>query len=534
MRPLPTHHLARRASTSVARLYSLPGPSSLPYTTTLSSLSSSSSSSSRISTRSLFSLLKPKKQSTLFPKPSIPFLTQDTLFHPLSQSPFEDLREKAARVKDVSICPVSAEKYGERVRPAFDCPDCGWPTHKNRERWQEGKEEHEEYCGRLREWNEDEHDIRSGRRIRELEDLPKEQQYDTAVNFANWDAMFFTRSFASIDSLRAVRHVSRLLTYPLTVAAVLHQNGPFTRRSGRLTGEGRRSMAALHSVLHLPPGSNESRASFTPQPPIRIFVLGARAESTLPPQLWQQLQYLFPRMNFNIYNIGPEVGLPTLSKQDPRKTRGYEFSDKGGWGYPAYTLHMSPFVSITNILAAYEDIHDQLGPFDPYTDIFFSFSPGLGFPHQPGLDRNRKPQAETGEEKDFTRVIAEPLVQAQTTWKAALQKMLQTKCPIFFTAFSPLDLQRDVSALYGTNPPSFRSQKVPEFPAYVGLPTAPIDPIEGVTDEFELVLTPGKNPFGSEKWEIAEWDVRVAVKANWGVWGIRGKKYEVVHGEEED
>ncbi|GAA5916151.1 hypothetical protein JCM6882_005398, partial [Rhodosporidiobolus microsporus] len=50
---------------------------------------------------------------------------------------------------------------------------------------------------------------------------------------------------------------------------------------------------------------------------------------------------------------------------------------------------------------------------------------------------------------------------------------------------------------------------------------------EGIRGEFDWLLTPGENVFASEKWEVAEFDPRVAVKTNWGVWGIRGKRYEV-------
>ena len=71
----------------------------------------------------------------------------------------------------------------------------------------------------------------------------EEQPYDQAVSFANWDTLFFTRDFPSIDSERSVRHVSKVLTFPITIAGVLHQNGPFTPRTGRITREGRRSMA---------------------------------------------------------------------------------------------------------------------------------------------------------------------------------------------------------------------------------------------------------------------------------------------------
>lgn len=230
----------------------------------------------------------------------------------------------------------------------------------------------------------------------------------------------------------------------------------------------------------------------------------------------------------------------------------YSFSQEGGWGVPSYNLNYNTRLSLTSVQASYEQIHEQLGPFDPYTDVFFAFSPGFGFPHQPLLEKITKGgkgqvlldgseeplKAEehndtpAGIESEVPYAPPETLVQAQTTWRRPLQLILETKCPFFFTAFSPLDLQRDVSALFGTNPPSASSPGSPvrEFPDYVSLPTGPIEPIEGVTDEFELVLTPGVNPFGSLKWEIAEWDVRVGVKTNWGTWGIRGKKYDVVEG----
>ena len=97
---------------------------------------------------------------------------------PLSASPHPALVQKADRIKAASLCPTSFEKHGgERVRPAFDCPDCGWPTHKNKERWEEGLAEHKEYCERLREVNMDEHDIRSGRKMKEFEDMPGEYSY---------------------------------------------------------------------------------------------------------------------------------------------------------------------------------------------------------------------------------------------------------------------------------------------------------------------------------------------------------------------
>jgi splicing suppressor protein 51 len=125
-----------------------------------------------VQARSFFSLFRKTPKPVFTQPPAPPLLSQNDLFHPLSQSPFPALVDKANRIKSVSLCPTSFEKHQERIRPAYDCPDCGWPTHASRERWEEGKEEHKEYCGRLREVNEDEHDIRSGRKMNEFENMP--------------------------------------------------------------------------------------------------------------------------------------------------------------------------------------------------------------------------------------------------------------------------------------------------------------------------------------------------------------------------
>lgn len=106
-------------------------------------------------------------------EPAPPKLAQDNLFHLLSQSPFEDMRNKGKRIETYALCPVSYEKYHETKPVRFECPDCGFPTHATEERWIEGREEHHaEACPRLREVNEDDHDMRSGRRLTEFENMP--------------------------------------------------------------------------------------------------------------------------------------------------------------------------------------------------------------------------------------------------------------------------------------------------------------------------------------------------------------------------
>lgn len=165
--------MRRISPATLSRRIAIPSPALLRGQTSRIALPGSPSFAP---SRPIFSFLKrkPSTSTNAFTPPAAPLLSQTDLFHPLSQSPFPALREKAARIKASSLCPTSFERYGERLRPEYECPDCGFPTHASRARWEEGRDEHMEYCGRLREVNEDEHDIRSGRQMREFEDMPGE------------------------------------------------------------------------------------------------------------------------------------------------------------------------------------------------------------------------------------------------------------------------------------------------------------------------------------------------------------------------
>ncbi|KAM0792310.1 hypothetical protein ACM66B_004997 [Microbotryomycetes sp. NB124-2] len=424
--------------------------------------------------RTLFGIGKRAAQKSKDTFEKRPLLSQDDLFHPLSQSPFAEMRAKGERIKQLAYCPVSLDKYGEKVHVAFECKHCGYPTHATEERWAEDQEK-AKYWPRLREANEDEHDLRSGREMTEFR-LPGEQPYEEAVSMGNWDVFLYTRGFPSIDTERSRRHVSKLLTYPMSIGSVLHENSPYTLRNQRLLPEGLRSLFALRQSLHPPASTREARSSLPPTP-VRIFILGARAESSLPSHVLAQLSHLFLQVPLHLFFVGPEAYIPPK----PKSTRT-EADQSKVWGVPSYTRIDSEHLTITNLKASYSDVHDVLGPFDPYLDVFFSFSPGFGFP----------------DEQDASKV------QLETNWHSAILSILETKCALFCTGFSPADIERDVVAL---------------------------DKVEGVKGEFDWLLTPGENVFCSEKWEVAEFDPRVAVKTNWGVWGIRGKRYEVRGGE---
>ncbi|KIL69619.1 hypothetical protein M378DRAFT_156843 [Amanita muscaria Koide BX008] len=480
-------------------------------------------------TRPIFNLLlcKPEQANKSSSQPTL-LLTQDDLFHPFSKSPFPPVRARGEAIQNLAPCPVCASSHEHdhahtKAQPRlvkFECPECGWPTHCSEAHWKEDIE-HQKYCRRLREANEDDHDLRSGRELHEFK-LPEPQGYEETISFANWDVFWYTRGFSSMDTERSRRHASKLLTYPVTIGGALHQHSPLTSSNQRVTPEGSRSLAALRSTLHVEPGAPETEEAAVGKPQVRIFILGARAESSLPPHVWQQLCLLFPSTHFHLFFIGPQVSLPKPpgtvqnpipeTKSDPKVTRTSDAQNEPSYlpnvyqpptpaaierhkrtrssieryGVPSYTVPYTPQLTITGMQANYADVHAQFQhTLDPYSDLYFMFSPGFGFPSLESVDDSGQPLLQ----------IASP-----TEWGPVLPMLLASKCSVFVTGFSPADVERDVRSLS----------------------LAP-----GVAGEFEWVITPGPNTFGSEKWEIADFDPRVMVKTNWGIWAIRGKSRDI-------
>lgn len=96
----------------------------------------------------------------------------DNLFYPFSQSPYPAVRARGDAIQSLSLCPTCATSnraQAERAKKVkYECPECGWPTHCSKEHW-DMDENHKMYCSRLREVNEDEHDLRSGRKMHEFQ-----------------------------------------------------------------------------------------------------------------------------------------------------------------------------------------------------------------------------------------------------------------------------------------------------------------------------------------------------------------------------
>ena len=410
-------------------------------------------------------------------------LEPNNLFHHFSHSPSPDLRRRAAFMKTHAYCPhpshhptrmplspsdPEARKGTTSTKPSafvrFECPDCGIPVSCSEEHWADDYESHMEICDTLRQTNEDDHDLRSQRFFPEFE-YPGPQMEEALVNMTNWDTYLYTREHDAVNEERSLRQVTKLLTYPVTIGSILSELSPYDiRKNGRLTNEGLKSFSALRYTLHPPrTGADDTMKGLRLNPPpVRIFVIGARAESSLPREVWQQLSFLFPRVAFHLMFIGPE----SMANRDaefplPKRTPGNPFG-------AVVEDRISHGIKISTFVEYYHTLH-QAGlfqPYDPYFDCFVLFHPGLGHPA------------------------------SSHEWAETLPQLLETKVPIISTGYTAWDMERD--------------RKWVE---------------EKVGGEMDLLMKPGENIFRSMRWDINDFDPADVSCANWGVWAFRGKRY---------
>ncbi|KAL2356860.1 zinc-finger of mitochondrial splicing suppressor 51-domain-containing protein [Cryomyces antarcticus] len=428
--------------------------------------------------------------STPAPSPnSRVLLRANNLFHSFTNSPSPEIRRRAAYIKQHAYCPhpdhrqtrqpsnpndPEARKSGA-LPPAhvrYECPDCGIPVYCSEEHFFDDYEAHLEICDTLREINEDDHDLRSGRFFPEFE-YPGAQMEEALVNMTNWDTFLYSREFRAINEDRSLRQATRLLTYPVTVGSVLHELSPYNvRKGGRLTTEGLKSLSALRYTLHPPrTGAGLDIKGLRPNPPpTRIFILGARAESSLPREVWIQLSHLFPRVAFHLIFIGPEAMANRdaefpLPERTPSNPFGAIVEDR-----------ISHQMKISTFVEYYHTLHKAglFYPYDPYFDCFMLFHPGLGHP------------AESHE------------------WAETLPLLLETKVPIISTGYTEFDMKRDLEWVRQT-----------------------------AGNEVDLLLEPGENKFRSLRWDLNDLDPGDVSCGNWGLWAFRGKRYETTRREGE-
>ncbi|KAH7128810.1 zinc-finger of mitochondrial splicing suppressor 51-domain-containing protein [Dendryphion nanum] len=415
-------------------------------------------------------------------------LTEDNLFHSFTHSPIPALRKRAAFMRQHAYCPhpshmptrpipVSDDPEGSKppgeAPPAhvdFECPDCGVPVYCCEEHWADDYEKHLEVCDIIRESNEDDHDLHSGRYFKEFQ-FAEPQMEEILVNMSSWDTYLYTRDYDALNEDREMRQATKLLTYPMTVASVLHELSPYSIRKGRrLTPEGLKSFSALRHTLH-PPRTGGGDTWKNPRlapPSVRLFVLGARAESSLPRETWMQMVYLFHRVQFSMYFIGPE-SMANRQEPIPERTPMNPFG-------AVVEDRISNALKISTIVDYYHTLHKSgyFYPYDPYFDCFVVFHPGFGNPA------------------------------SLHDWEETLPLLLETKCPIIATGYSPWDMQQDIDHLkkrYG--------------------------------NEMDFLMEPGENLFRSLKWDLNDMDPHDVNASNWGLYAFRGKRYETTKKDEE-
>ncbi|MCJ1429410.1 translational activator for mitochondrial COX1, partial [Sticta canariensis] len=412
-------------------------------------------------------------------------LRPDNLFHPFSKSPLPAIRRRAAFMKANAYCPhpshhqthLSTARFKSptdiaqveaTLPPAhvrFECADCGIPVYCCEDHWAEDYENHIEICDTLHQINEDDHDIRSGREFPEFE-YPNPVMEEALVNMTTWDTYLYTREYEAMNDDRSLRQATKLLTYPITIASILHELSPYNiRRGGRLTTEGLKSLSgnpALRYLLHpvKTGGGPDVKGLRRSPPPMRIFILGARAESSLPRNVWLQLTYLFPRVLFHIIFIGPE-SMMNREKEYPLPARTPE-NPFGAVieGRISFQMKMSTYVDY------YHTLHEArlFQPFDPYFDCFMLFHPGLGHPA------------------------------SSHEWEETLPQLLETKVPVLCTGYTEWDMNRDWRWV-----------------------------MDKMAGEVDLLMEPGENKFRSLRWDLNDWDPSDVSCGNWGVWAFRGK-----------
>ncbi|KAG0660082.1 translational activator for mitochondrial COX1 [Monosporozyma unispora] len=411
----------------------------------------------------------------LEPPPSPNDPTPENRFHPWDQSPSEALRERAARIKALAHCPVT----GKNIE--YTCPISGIPTHHSREAWEKDKYYHDnKIYDILKKVNIYEHDLRSGRPFPEFE-FPQEQGFDRMVNMTNWDLFFYTRGFYSMDTEFQLAAVTKMLSYPITIGALLSQFSPYALNpKGPITLEGLKSLAALRYTLYssqrsggnsntssmattsMTNQSESSTGSLLKNRPMRIFILGARAESQLPGHVWKQLQYLFPGQKLDIIFIGPECYFDRNKQEYIRSAIGA----------PPIVNKIDETLRLLYYTDFFHRFHESQDffPYDPYFDCFFTFHPGYASPEN-----------------------------TEHWMNETIPALLDTKCPVFTTGFDQSDLMNDMNLL---------EQKY--------------------ASEMDILMDPIKNIFGSTKWELNDLNPHEVYRFNMYIAGYRGKRYHTV------
>jgi hypothetical protein len=175
------------------------------------------------------------------------------------------------------------------------------------------------------------------------------------------------------------------------------------------------------------------------KPNMHIVVLGARAESSLPSIWWKEVLYSqHVAQSTKITMVGPGQAL------SPRATKPHQHS----WNNKNVEVHTGQYTELFHALPNHFELLFT-------ADMFVLFHPGFGHEKMTPL------------------------------WMPTLELLFQTRKPIYCTAYSPTDLQRDIDKL---------QQCAEELDS------------QDLGESLEFIVPPTQNPFASARPVVNEND----------------------------
>lgn len=268
----------------------------------------------------------------------------------------------------------------------YSCPKSGFPTHCSQKCYDED-EAHTDYVEALTTIHKDLNDLYSGRPFPEF-------QYPGAprpgpIELVNWTMFFMDRHFQWNTQMRSARHISQMFTWPLSIAYALQK------------------ASGASQITDLANPDSLGGDWMQKDKKIRVCILGARQEATLPDRVWQELAFLCPGVAFTLHFVGPEV---------PEALNGTENTLKKGTA----NIQENEVSNHEDLIMKFDRmLFEELPADTPAPDLFVLFNSGVGFQNASGSD----------------------------TWDVVMQVALDSKKPILFTAFSAEDVKRDQAYL---------------------------------------------------------------------------------------
>lgn len=314
------------------------------------------------------------------------------------------------------------------------------------------------------------------------------------------------------------RHISKLLTYPYTLASVLYNPWVYydqleevypedeeiedptidthnssdinqvtdtKKRVARsvVTDQGWHLLSSLSHGINVAGNSarrqfddfSSQSINFTTEPTaphilddvFRIFILGAATECRLPPSVWEQLCSTFPGVPFRLYFIGPDACLPSmplLTNSDPI----LQFRSV----LPSSSSRT--FEEVESLTSGAEPSEDK--PAQKIKIHKVPLSVNMRIEVSQTLHHNiHEHLGPFRQNRDifvmFNSGIGHPV--SRESWKPTIEKVLKTRCLVLSTSFNATDQKSDLRALE-----------------------------ENFEGKYQMVLRPCKNKFSSMRPDI--------------------------------